>query len=70
MRELSSIPSNRQKGAQRAVQNERLFLGRRAQEKEGSSEGWIVSGKVIYLWETEGFCQGDYLTGIDQVTAD
>lgn len=36
-------------------------------KKEVSSKDWIISGKFIYLWKTEGVYQTDYLTIIDQV---
>lgn len=36
-------------------------------KEDVSSEGWIISGKFIYLWKTEGVCQTDCLTSIDQL---
>lgn len=36
-------------------------------KKEVSSKGWIISGKFIYLWKTEGVYQTDYLTINNQV---
>lgn len=31
---------------------------------------WIVSGKVTFLWGTEGVCRADYLISADHVIPD
>ena len=51
------------------------FLGRREWKKEVSSKKWIISGKVIFLWEKPGggkggVYQADYLPSTDQVIPD
>ena len=38
--------------------------------KEITSDEWIVSGKVIFLWGTAGVYEVDYFTTADQTIAD
>ena len=39
-------------------------------QKSVSSNKWIVSGKVTFLWEKVGVYEADYLTSADQVIPD
>lgn len=46
------------------------FIGRKEQDKEVTSQPWIVSGKVTFLLGKEGVYQDDNLAGVDQVIPD
>ena len=47
-----------------------LEWGAIAFSKEITSDEWIVSGKVTFLWGTAGVYEVDYFTTVDQTIAD
>ena len=49
---------------------ENFYRQKEAGQGSYSSEEWIVSGKVTFLWGKAGGFQADYLMNTDQIIPD